>query len=200
MCGRWQSGGDAGPGRSHGGRLCRARRQWAGLCLQAAPPAVLANWLEISTPAPVSSVNGKVGAVVLARAMWAPCRRRARCRRPAALGRRHADRRPHAHTHLRPPRPKRRQGKWPTRRSPRQAWPRSSPRWRARPAAGTISTSGCSPAAGRLAATPRSGSPLPARPRSWPAPPAARRSPRRAWPACPGASRPMAVDVAGRAG
>ena len=33
--------------------------------LQAAPPAVLANWLEISTPAPVSSVNGKVGSVVL---------------------------------------------------------------------------------------------------------------------------------------
>jgi hypothetical protein len=32
---------------------------------QAAPPAVLANWLEISTPAPVSSVNGKVGSVVL---------------------------------------------------------------------------------------------------------------------------------------
>jgi len=33
--------------------------------LQAAPPDVLANWLEISTPAPVSSVNGKTGAVVL---------------------------------------------------------------------------------------------------------------------------------------
>ncbi len=33
--------------------------------LQAAPPDILANWLEISTPAPVSSVNGKVGTVVL---------------------------------------------------------------------------------------------------------------------------------------
>lgn len=33
--------------------------------LQAAPPNVLANWLEISTPAPVSSVNGKVGTVML---------------------------------------------------------------------------------------------------------------------------------------
>jgi hypothetical protein len=33
--------------------------------LQAAPATVLANWLEISTPAPVSSVNGKVGTVVL---------------------------------------------------------------------------------------------------------------------------------------
>ncbi len=33
--------------------------------LQAAPPNVLANWLEISTPAPVSSVNGQVGTVVL---------------------------------------------------------------------------------------------------------------------------------------
>lgn len=33
--------------------------------LQAAPATVLGNWLEISTPAPVSSVNAKVGAVVL---------------------------------------------------------------------------------------------------------------------------------------
>lgn len=33
--------------------------------LQAAPATVLGNWLEISTPAPVSSVNGKVGTVVL---------------------------------------------------------------------------------------------------------------------------------------
>lgn len=33
--------------------------------LQAAPAATLANWLEISTPAPVMSVNGQVGAVVL---------------------------------------------------------------------------------------------------------------------------------------
>lgn len=33
--------------------------------LQAAPPDILANWLEISTPAPVSSVNGKVGTVLL---------------------------------------------------------------------------------------------------------------------------------------
>lgn len=33
--------------------------------LQALPATVLGNWLEISTPAPVSSVNGKVGAVVL---------------------------------------------------------------------------------------------------------------------------------------
>ncbi len=33
--------------------------------LQATPATVLANWLEISTPAPVSSVNGKVGTVVL---------------------------------------------------------------------------------------------------------------------------------------
>lgn len=36
--------------------------------LQALPPSTLANWLEISTPAPVSSVNGKVGAVVLSAA------------------------------------------------------------------------------------------------------------------------------------
>lgn len=33
--------------------------------LQALPANVLGNWLEISTPAPVSSVNGKVGSVVL---------------------------------------------------------------------------------------------------------------------------------------
>lgn len=33
--------------------------------LQSAPATVLGNWLEISTPAPVSSVNGKVGTVVL---------------------------------------------------------------------------------------------------------------------------------------
>ncbi|WP_333840523.1 hypothetical protein [Novosphingobium sp.] len=33
--------------------------------LQALPANVLGNWLEISTPAPVSSVNGKVGAVFL---------------------------------------------------------------------------------------------------------------------------------------
>jgi hypothetical protein len=33
--------------------------------LQTLPAATLANWLEISTPAPVSSVNGKVGTVVL---------------------------------------------------------------------------------------------------------------------------------------
>jgi hypothetical protein len=33
--------------------------------LQALPPSTLANWLEITTPAPVGSVNGKVGAVVL---------------------------------------------------------------------------------------------------------------------------------------
>ncbi|MEG3182125.1 gp53-like domain-containing protein [Sphingomonas sp. LT1P40] len=33
--------------------------------LQDTPAATLANWLEISTPAPVSSVNGKVGTVVL---------------------------------------------------------------------------------------------------------------------------------------
>jgi hypothetical protein len=33
--------------------------------LQALPPSTLGNWLEISTPAPVSSVNGKTGAVVL---------------------------------------------------------------------------------------------------------------------------------------
>jgi hypothetical protein len=33
--------------------------------LQALPATTLANWLEISTPAPVSSVNGKTGAVVL---------------------------------------------------------------------------------------------------------------------------------------
>lgn len=33
--------------------------------LQALPAATLANWVEISTPAPVSSVNTKVGAVVL---------------------------------------------------------------------------------------------------------------------------------------
>lgn len=33
--------------------------------LQATPATLLANWLEISTPAPVSSVNGKVGAVLL---------------------------------------------------------------------------------------------------------------------------------------
>lgn len=33
--------------------------------LQTLPATTLANWLEISTPAPVSSVNGKVGAVVL---------------------------------------------------------------------------------------------------------------------------------------
>jgi hypothetical protein len=39
--------------------------------LQHPPASDLANWLEISTPAPVSSVNGKVGAVRWARAMWA---------------------------------------------------------------------------------------------------------------------------------
>ena len=33
--------------------------------LQALPAATLANWIEITTPAPVSSVNGEVGAVVL---------------------------------------------------------------------------------------------------------------------------------------
>lgn len=33
--------------------------------LQTLPAATLANWLEISTPAPVSSVNGKVGTVML---------------------------------------------------------------------------------------------------------------------------------------
>ncbi|MEG3089765.1 hypothetical protein [Sphingomonas sp. PB4P5] len=33
--------------------------------LQSMPATTLANWLEISTPAPVSSVNGKVGAAVL---------------------------------------------------------------------------------------------------------------------------------------
>ncbi|NKJ40821.1 hypothetical protein [Novosphingobium sp. SG720] len=33
--------------------------------LQALPPSTLANWLEITTPSPVGSVNGKVGAVVL---------------------------------------------------------------------------------------------------------------------------------------
>lgn len=33
--------------------------------LQATPATTLGNWLEISTPAPVSSVNGKVGTVVL---------------------------------------------------------------------------------------------------------------------------------------
>ncbi|AOH83620.1 hypothetical protein AWL63_06185 [Sphingomonas panacis] len=33
--------------------------------LQAVPASVLGNWLEISTPAPVSSVNGKTGAVWL---------------------------------------------------------------------------------------------------------------------------------------
>jgi hypothetical protein len=33
--------------------------------LQHPPASDLANWLEISTPAPVSSVNGKVGAVGL---------------------------------------------------------------------------------------------------------------------------------------
>jgi hypothetical protein len=33
--------------------------------LQHPPASDLANWLEISTPAPVSSVNGKVGAVAL---------------------------------------------------------------------------------------------------------------------------------------
>jgi hypothetical protein len=33
--------------------------------LQATPAATLGNWLEISTPAPVSSVNSKTGAVVL---------------------------------------------------------------------------------------------------------------------------------------
>lgn len=33
--------------------------------LQATPATVLGNWLEISTPAPVSSVNGKLGTVVL---------------------------------------------------------------------------------------------------------------------------------------
>jgi hypothetical protein len=36
--------------------------------LQAAPPTVLGNWLEISTPAPVSSVNGQVGTVMLSAA------------------------------------------------------------------------------------------------------------------------------------
>jgi len=34
--------------------------------LQQTPASVLGNWLEISTPAPVSSVNGKTGSVVLA--------------------------------------------------------------------------------------------------------------------------------------
>ncbi|WP_179505656.1 MULTISPECIES: hypothetical protein [unclassified Sphingomonas] len=33
--------------------------------LQALPPSTLGNWLEITTPSPVGSVNGKVGAVVL---------------------------------------------------------------------------------------------------------------------------------------
>lgn len=33
--------------------------------LQTAPATTLGNWIEISTPAPVSSVNGKVGTVVL---------------------------------------------------------------------------------------------------------------------------------------
>jgi hypothetical protein len=33
--------------------------------LQQAPASSLGNWLEISTPAPVSSVNGKVGSVAL---------------------------------------------------------------------------------------------------------------------------------------
>ena len=33
--------------------------------LQAAPATAIGNWLEISTPAPVSSVNGKLGTVVL---------------------------------------------------------------------------------------------------------------------------------------
>ncbi|WCM29195.1 phage tail protein [Sphingomonas sp. QA11] len=36
--------------------------------LQALPPSSVASWLEISTPAPVSSVNGKVGTVVLSAA------------------------------------------------------------------------------------------------------------------------------------
>lgn len=34
--------------------------------LQATPATTLANWLEVNTPSPVQSVNGKVGAVVLA--------------------------------------------------------------------------------------------------------------------------------------
>jgi hypothetical protein len=42
---------------------CAATMGWSMCCN--IPRSSLANWLEISTPAPVSSVNGKVGAVAL---------------------------------------------------------------------------------------------------------------------------------------
>jgi hypothetical protein len=160
--------------------------------LQAAPPAVLANWLEISTPAPVSSVNGKVGSVVLSpgdvgavpvarKVQTAGCSRAAA--RWAAISRSHC---------LRPPRPKRRRG------SGQQGAHPGKPGHDPCSAGGQGQCGGHDldqrllTGGGQIGGNPRSASPLPARPRSWPAPKRARRSPRRAWPVCPGASRPMA--------
>jgi hypothetical protein len=51
--------------------------------LQHPPASELANWLEISTPAPVSSVNGKVGAVALGAGDVGAARRGGRSARKA---------------------------------------------------------------------------------------------------------------------
>jgi hypothetical protein len=142
--------------------------------LQHPPASELANWLEISTPAPVSSVNGKVGAVALGAGDVgaAPAGRQVRTQGPL-LGGGGALTGDLTLTLTPASVEEATAGAAADRVVTPASLSRSSPRWRARPAAGRRSRqAGCSRAATGSRRTPRSGSMPPAPKTSSRAPPA----------------------------
>jgi hypothetical protein len=162
--------------------------------LQHPPASELANWLEISTPAPVSSVNGKVGAVGLGAGDVgaAPAGRQVRTQGPL-LGGGGALTGDLTLTLTPASVEEATAGAAADRVVTPASLSRSSPRWRARPAAGRRSRrAGCSRAATGSRPTPRSGSMPPAPKTSSRAPPATGRSRPPRWQACRAASPPMA--------